>query len=184
MAWRASRLDMKYHETKLAGVFEVRIEPQYDERGFFARTWCQNEFEARGLNSRLVQCSISFNTRKGTLRGMHYQVEPYAETKLVRCTRGAIYDVILDLRVKSPTFKDWIAVVLSAETRNMVYVPEGCAHGFLTLEDESEVFYEMSEFYNAESARGVRWDDPAFRIAWPGKVEVISERDRTYPNFE
>jgi len=184
VAWRASRLDMKYHETKLAGVFEVRIEPQYDERGFFARTWCQNEFEARGLNSRLVQCSISFNTRKGTLRGMHYQVEPYAETKLVRCTRGAIYDVILDLRVKSPTFKDWIAVVLSAETRNMVYVPEGCAHGFLTLEDESEVFYEMSEFYNAESARGVRWDDPAFRIAWPGKVEVISERDRTYPNFE
>jgi dTDP-4-dehydrorhamnose 3,5-epimerase len=184
VAWRASRLDMKYHETKLAGVFEVRIEPQYDERGFFARTWCQNEFEARGLNSRLVQCSISLNTRKGTLRGMHYQVEPYAETKLVRCTRGAIYDVILDLRVKSPTFKDWIAVVLSAETRNMVYVPEGCAHGFLTLEDESEVFYEMSEFYNAESARGVRWDDPAFRIAWPGKVEVISERDRTYPNFE
>jgi dTDP-4-dehydrorhamnose 3,5-epimerase len=175
---------MKYLETKLEGVWEVRIEPQVDERGFFARTWCQNEFQARGLNPRLVQSSISFNTRKGTLRGMHYQIEPHAETKSVRCTRGAIYDVILDLRVKSATFKDWIAVVLSAETRNMVYVPEGCAHGFLTLEDESEVFYAMSEFYDAESARGVRWDDPAFRITWPRNVEVISERDRTYPDFE
>jgi dTDP-4-dehydrorhamnose 3,5-epimerase len=175
---------MKYLETKLGGVFEVRIEPQHDERGFFARTWCQNEFEARGLNSRLVQSSISFNKRKGTLRGMHRQVEPHAETKLVRCTRGAIYDVILDLRVKSPTFKEWIAVVLSAETRNMVYVPEGCAHGFLTLEDASEVCYDMSEFHHPESARGIRWDDPAFQIDWPGTVEVISERDRTYPNFE
>jgi dTDP-4-dehydrorhamnose 3,5-epimerase len=175
---------MKYLETKLGGVLEVRIEPQHDERGFFARTWCQNEFEDRGLNSRLVQSSISFNKRKGTLRGIHRQVEPHAETKLVRCTRGAIYDVILDLRVKSPTFKEWIAVVLSAETRNMVYVPEGCAHGFLTLEDASEVCYEMSEFHHPESARGIRWDDPAFRIDWPGTVEVISERDRTYPNFE
>jgi dTDP-4-dehydrorhamnose 3,5-epimerase len=175
---------MKYRETKLAGVFEVHIEPQYDARGFFARTWCQNEFAARGLNSRLVQSSISFNTRKGTLRGMHHQVAPYAETKVVRCTRGAIYDVVLDLRPQSPSFKDWIAVVLTAESRNMIYVPEGCAHGFLTLEDDSEVFYEISEFYNAESARGVRWDDPNFRITWPEKVEVISERDRAYPTFE
>lgn len=174
---------MKFLETKLPGVFEICVEPQPDERGFFARTWCQNEFEARGLNSRLVQCSISFNTRKGTLRGIHYQVEPYAEAKLVRCTRGAIYDVVLDLRVESPTFKDWIAVVLSAEARNMVYVPEGCGHGFLTLQDQSEVFYQMSEFYNVEAARGVRWNDPEFRIAWPEKVEVISERDRTYPAF-
>jgi dTDP-4-dehydrorhamnose 3,5-epimerase len=130
-----------------------------------------------------VQCSISFNARKGTLRGLHYQAVPHAETKLVRCTKGAIYDVVVDLRPRSPTFREWTAVELTAEKRNMVYVPEGCAHGFLTLEDESEVFYQMSEFYDAESARGVRWDDPAFQIAWPGKVEVISERDRTYPNI-
>lgn len=175
---------MTFHETKIPGVFEIHLERKSDERGFFARTWCQEEFKAHGLNPRLVQCSVSFNRRKGTLRGMHYQVAPYAESKLVRCTRGAIHDVVLDLRSDSPTFKGWVAVVLTSETRNMVYVPEGCAHGFLTLEDEAEVSYQMSEFYNAESARGVRWDDPAFRIAWPGSVEVISERDRTYPNFE
>lgn len=176
-------LDMKFLETKLAGVFEVCVEPQSDDRGFFARTWCKDEFEARGLNPRLAQCSISVNTRKGTLRGIHYQGEPYAEAKLIRCTRGAIYDVVLDLRVKSPTFKEWIALFLTAEARNMVYVPEGCGHGFLTLQDGSEVFYQMSAFYNPESARGVRWDDPEFQIAWPEKVEVISERDRAYPNF-
>jgi dTDP-4-dehydrorhamnose 3,5-epimerase len=175
---------MRFHKTKLSGVFEIHIDRKPDERGFFARTWCQKEFEAHGLNSRLVQCSVSFSAQKGTLRGIHYQVAPYAETKVVRCTGGSIYDVVVDLRVQSPTFKDWIAVVLTAESRNMVYVPEGCAHGFLTLEDESEVFYQMSEFYNAESARGVRWDDPAFQIAWPEPVEMISERDRTYPNFE
>lgn len=142
------------------------------------------EFESHGLNPKLVQCSISFNARKGTLRGMHYQAAPYAEAKLVRCSRGAIYDVILDLRPDSRTFKDWIAVKLTADKSNMVYVAEGCAHGFLTLEEESEVTYQMSEFYNAESARGVRWNDPAFQIQWPGRVEVISERDRTYPDFK
>ena len=131
-----------------------------------------------------MQCSISFNSRKGTLRGIHYQVPPHAEAKVVRCTRGAIYDVVVDLRPDSPTYRKWSAVVLTAEKRNMVYVPEGCAHGFLTLKDESEVFYQMSEFYNPESARGVRWDDPAFNIMWPEKVAVISERDRTYPDFE
>jgi dTDP-4-dehydrorhamnose 3,5-epimerase len=115
---------------------------------------------------------------------MHYQAPPFAETKLVRCSRGAIFDVVLDLRPQSPTFKEWIAVVLTSDKRNMVYVPEGCAHGFLTLDDDVEVFYQMSEFYHPEAARGVRWDDPAFRIAWPEKVEVISERDRTYPDFE
>jgi dTDP-4-dehydrorhamnose 3,5-epimerase len=175
---------MTFHETKIAGVFEIRLEPKPDERGFFARSWCREEFEDHGLNPKLVQCSISYNTRKGTLRGIHYQAAPYPETKVVRCTRGAIYDVVLDLRPQSPTFRDWIAVVLTAENRNMVYVPEGCAHGFLTLKDESEVLYQISEFYDAESARGVRWDDPTFQIAWPDKVEVISERDRTYPNFE
>ena len=175
---------MIFHQTKLPGVYEIRAELLSDERGFFARTWCQKEFEEHGLNPKLVQCNVSFNTKKGTLRGMHYQAAPYAETKIVRCTRGAIYDVVLDLRPQSPTFKEWIAIVLTAEKRNMAYVPEGCAHGFLTLEDQTEVFYQMSEFYRPESARGVRWDDPAFQIVWPGKVEVISERDRTYPNFE
>jgi dTDP-4-dehydrorhamnose 3,5-epimerase len=175
---------MTFHETKLPGVFEIRIEPMADERGFFARSWCQKEFEAHGLNPSLVQCDISVSKRKGTLRGVHYQVAPYPETKLVRCTRGAIYDVIVDLRPESPTFKQWVAIVLTADKRNMAYVPTSCAHAFLTLEDETEVFYQMSEFYNAESARGVRWDDPAFRIEWPAKVEVISERDGAYPNFE
>ena len=175
---------MKFCETKIPGVFEIRPEPVSDERGFFARTWCQKEFEAHKLNPRLVQCSISFNKRKGTLRGMHYQAGEHAETRLVRCTKGSICDMALDLRPQSSAFRNWVAVVLSAQERNMLYVPEGCAHGFLTLEDETEVFYQMSQFYNPESARGVRWDDPAFQIPWPGKVEVISERDRSYPNFE
>lgn len=175
---------MNFQQTKLPGVFEVELERKIDERGFFARSWCQREFEEHGLIPRLVQCSVSFNERKGTLRGIHYQSAPYWETKIVRCTQGAIYDVVVDLRPQSRTFKDWIAVVLNAEKRNMVYVPEGCAHGFLTLEDQTEVFYQTSEFYNAELSRGVRWDDPAFQIAWPGEVEVISDRDRTHPNFE
>jgi dTDP-4-dehydrorhamnose 3,5-epimerase len=175
---------MKYHETKLPGVFEISIEPMADERGFFARSWCEKEFEAHGLNPALVQCNISVNKRKGTLRGVHYQVAPHSETKLVRCTRGAIFDVIVDLRSDSPTFKRWVGIVLTAEKRNMAYVPEGCAHGFLTLGDDTEVFYQMSQFYNTEAARGVRWNDPAFAIDWPAKVEVISERDGAYPNFE
>ncbi len=173
-----------FQETKLRGAFEIRLEPKADERGFFARSWCQREFESHGLNSRLVQCNISFNTRKGTLRGMHYQEPPFAEAKLVRCTRGSVYDVLIDLRRESPTFKDWVAVVLTADQRNMIYAPEGYAHGFLTLEDDTEVFYQMSDFYNVESARGLRWNDPTFHITWPGSVEVISERDRTYPNFQ
>ena len=178
-----AKLEMIFHETKLARVFEIALEFNSDERGFFARSWCQKEFERHGLNPKVVQCNVSFNARRGTLRGIHYQDAPYPEAKLVRCTKGSIYDVVVDLRPESTTFKDWIAVVLTAERRNMVYVPEGCAHGFLTLEDETEVFYQMSEFYHAELSRGVRFDDPAFQIAWPDKVEVISERDRTYPNF-
>jgi len=175
---------MKFCETKLLGAFEIHLEPTPDARGFFARTWCQKEFEDHGLNPTVVQCNLSFNTRKGTLRGMHYQAAPHAEAKLVRCTRGSIYDVLVDLRLGSPTFKAWVAIVLTAEKRNMVYVPEGLAHGFLTLEDNTEVFYQMSQFYYAESARGVRWNDPAFRIFWPEKVEVISQRDQSQPNFE
>jgi dTDP-4-dehydrorhamnose 3,5-epimerase len=175
---------MIFHATPIAGVFEICPDLKLDERGGFARTWCTTEFADAGLNSRLVQCSISFNTRKGTLRGVHYQAEPYPETKLVRCTQGKIYDVVLDLRAQSATFKKWVAVVLTASGRNMMYVPEGCAHGFLTLEQDAEVFYQMSEFYHPDMARGVRWDDPAFQIAWPAAVEVISERDRAYPDFK
>jgi len=174
---------MIFKETKLAGVVEVDLDPRSDERGFFARSWCEGEFGAHGLNSRLAQCNVSFNTKKGTLRGMHYQDDPYPEAKLVRCTQGAIYDVAVDLRPQSATFKQWFGVVLSAENRHMLYIPEGCAHGFLTLTDASEVFYQMSEFYHPETARGVRFDDPAFRVSWPEKIEIISERDRTYPDF-
>lgn len=174
---------MTFHETKLHGAFEIRMEPVRDERGFFARSWCQTEFKAHGLDPAVVQCNISLSGRKGTLRGMHYQLAPYAEAKLVRCTHGAVYDVIVDLRPESPTFKQWISIVLTAEKRNMAYVPENCAHGFLTLEDETEVSYQMSQFYSAESARGVRWDDPTFQITWPGEISVISERDKTYPDF-
>jgi dTDP-4-dehydrorhamnose 3,5-epimerase len=174
---------MKFHKAKIAGVFEVCLEPRTDDRGFFARAWCQKEFAAQGLNSTVVQCNISRNARKGTLRGMHYQAHPFSETKVVRCTRGAVYDVVLDLRPKSKTFKQWVSVVLTEESGNMVYIPDGCAHGFLSLKDGSDVFYQMSEFYNPEAARGVRWNDDAFGIVWPEKVEVISERDRTYPDF-
>jgi dTDP-4-dehydrorhamnose 3,5-epimerase len=174
---------MRFSQTKVNGAYEIEIEPVEDERGFFARTWCEEEFRRQGLNPRLVQCSISFNPKKSTLRGMHYQLAPHAESKLVRCTQGSIYDVILDLRPNSTTFCHWTAVVLTAATRNMAYIPEGCAHGFLTLEHNCEVFYQMSESYHADSARGVRWSDPAFQIQWPAPVQVISDRDRTYPEF-
>jgi dTDP-4-dehydrorhamnose 3,5-epimerase len=175
---------MMFRESKLRGVFEIEIERHVDERGFFARTWCKKEFEEHGLDSRVAQSSISFNARRGTLRGVHYQAAPNAETKIVRCTQGSVYDVVLDLRADSPTFKEWISVILSAEQRNMIYIPEGCAHGFLTLADNTEVLYQMTEFFAPESARGVRWNDPAFGIVWPEKVEVISERDRMYPDFK
>ena len=174
---------MIFHETKLPGVFEIHLEPKGDERGFFARSWCQHEFEEYGLNPVAVQCNVSFNERKGTLRGLHYQAEPHPETKLVRCTQGAIYDVVVDLRPSSATFKKWIGVILTAADRNMVYVPEGFAHGFLTLDDRTEIFYQMSEFYHPELSRGVRWNDRAFGIEWPSPPEVITERDQTYPDF-
>ena len=174
---------MIFTETKLRGAFLIELEKHADERGFFARTFCQEAFEAHGLNSRVVQCNVSFNRRKGTLRGMHFQIAPFAEAKLVRCTSGSIHDVIIDLRPVSPTFKQHFAVELSAENRKMLYIPEKFAHGFITLEDKTEVFYQMSEFYSQESARGFRWNDPFFAIRLPLEVAVISERDRDYPDF-
>jgi dTDP-4-dehydrorhamnose 3,5-epimerase len=167
----------------VAGAYEIDIEPQEDHRGFFARTWCQREFEAHGLESRIVQCSISFNKHRGTLRGMHYQSPPCEEVKLVRCIRGSIYDVIIDLRPDSPTFKRHHAVELSAANRKALYVPRGCAHGFQTLEHDSEVFYQMSEFYMPGHSTGVRWDDPAFGIQWPIPNPIMLDRDRRYADF-
>jgi len=174
---------MTFRETKLKGVFEIGIEPRCDDRGFFARSWCRSEFEKHGLNTQIVQCNISYNSRKSTLRGMHYQLAPKTEAKLVRCTRGSIFDVALDLRPGSATFLEWTAAVLTAAGHEMLHIPEGCGHGFLTLENDTEVLYQMSEFYSPESSRGVRWNDPAFGIRWPAEVSVISDRDRQYPNF-
>jgi len=154
-----------------------------DQRGFFARTYCEREFESHGLKSRYVQCSVSFNRYKGTLRGMHFQVAPHEETKLIRCTRGSIYDVIVDLRPASATFKQYVGLVLSAANGRMLYVPEGFAHGFQTLEDNTEVFYQMSQFYAPEHGRGVRWNDPAFGIEWPADERIILDRDQAYPDF-
>ena len=174
---------MLFTETKLKGAFIIEPERLVDERGFFARTWCHREFAARGLNPRLVQMSIVFSKKKGTLRGMHYQVAPYEEVKIARCTRGAIYDVIIDLRPESPTFKESVGVILSAENRTMLYVPERFAQGYQTLEDDTEVLYQMSEFYVPECARGVRWNDSAFAIEWPPAERIIVERDQNYPDF-
>lgn len=174
---------MIFEETDLPGAYVVNAEPYRDERGFFARTWCRREFEEHGLNPRLVQCNISFNGKRGTLRGMHYQKAPYEEAKLVRCTMGAICDIIVDLRPDSPAYRRHFAVTLSAENRKMLYIPEKFAHGFITLADNTEVFYQMSEFYSQESARGFRWNDPFFDIRLPLDVAVISERDRSYPDF-
>jgi dTDP-4-dehydrorhamnose 3,5-epimerase len=172
-----------FAETDLPGAFMIELEKQEDERGFFARSWCEREFREHDLNPRIVQCNISFNKQMGTLRGMHYQVEPAAEAKFVRCTQGAIYDVIIDLRRESATFKRHLGVVLTAENYKMLYVPAGFAHGFQSLEDSSEVFYQMSEFYAPQCARGVRWNDPAFGIQWPIRDPIMLERDRNYPDF-
>ena len=174
---------MIFTETKLQGAFILELDKREDDRGFFARSWCQKEFQAHHLNPRIVQCNISFNRVKGTLRGMHYQAAPLAEAKLVRCTAGALYDVIIDLRPDSPTYKQHVSEVLSAANYKMMYVPEGFAHGFQTLEDNTEIFYQMSEFYSAEHARGVRYNDPAFGINWMIGNPVIVDRDRNYPDF-
>jgi dTDP-4-dehydrorhamnose 3,5-epimerase len=169
--------------TALQGAFVIDLERVEDERGFFARSFCRREFEAHGLNPNLVQCNISYNRRSGTLRGMHYQAAPHPECKLVRCTRGSIYDVLVDIRPGYSTLGRWVGYELSAENRRMLYIPEGIAHGFVTLQDDTEVFYQMSDFYFPELQRGVRWNDPAFAIAWPVHPEVISDKDAGYPDF-
>lgn len=174
---------MTFAPTPLAGVFVVELDPRADDRGFFARSFCREEFAAHGLRTDVAQCNVSHNRRRGTLRGMHFQVAPSTEAKLVRCTRGAIYDVALDLRPGSATYRQWMAAELGADpgNRRMLYIPEGCAHGFQTLEDDSEVSYVMFGAYAPEHARGARWDDPAFGIAWPIATPIVSERDRSFP---
>lgn len=172
---------MKFTATPLTGAWVIQPEPFHDGRGFFARTWCAREFADRGLKTSVAQRSISFNERRGTLRGMHYQVAPHEETKLIRCLRGAVYDVIIDLRPESPTFREHFAVELTEENLLALYVPERFAHGYQTLEDESEVEYQMTEFHHPDAARGVRWDDPAFGIDWPIADPIIKERDASYP---
>ena len=174
---------MIFTEIQLNGAFLIDLQRFEDERGFFARSWCKREFDQQGLRSEFVQCNISFNRKRATLRGMHYQSAPYEEIKLVRCTRGAIYDVIIDLRPVSQTFRKWFSIELTDDNRKMLYIPEGFAHGFLTLEDNTEVFYQMSEFYAPGHAMGVRWNDPAFNITWPIDVKVISDKDNRFPNY-
>lgn len=174
---------MIFKETRLKGAYIIEPERLEDERGFFARSFCQKEFQDHGLNANIVQCNISYNKKKGTLRGMHYQIAPYQEAKLVSCISGSIYDVIIDLRPNSSTYCQWFALELSSENYKILYIPERFAHGFLTLEDNTLVFYQMSEFYHPECARGVRWDDPAFRIEWPLNPKIISKKELSYVDF-
>jgi dTDP-4-dehydrorhamnose 3,5-epimerase len=175
---------MIFKPTKLANAFVVEIETIEDDRGFFARTFCRKEFEQHQLNASMVQCNLSYNKRQGTLRGMHFQKKPYAEAKFVRCIAGAIYDVIIDLRPDSETYTQWIGVELSSDNRRMLYVPEGFAHGYQSLTDQSEVFYQVSQYYTPSADAGVRWDDPIFGIKWPAaETRIISEKDRNWPDF-
>jgi dTDP-4-dehydrorhamnose 3,5-epimerase len=175
---------MRFIETRLSGAFIVEPEPRRDERGYFERVWCANELAARGLNGAFVQCNGSGSVARGTLRGLHYQRPPYMEVKLIRCIRGAVFDVVVDLRRESPSYLAWFGVELTADQRNMVYVPEGCAHGYLTLEDQSEVMYPVSQFYHPDAEQGVRWDDPRFGIIWPdGGPTIVSEKDQRWPDF-
>jgi len=174
---------MIFQKTPLAGAFIIDIEKQEDERGFFARVFCQNEFKNHDLESAVAQCSISSNPVKGTLRGMHFQAEPYQETKIVRCVQGSIHDVIVDIRPESPTYAQHFAVVLTSNAHNALYIPKGFAHGFLTLEPHTCVFYQMGQAYVPGYERGFRWNDPYFGVAWHDKVVVISERDATFPDY-
>lgn len=175
---------MIFTETKLNGVYIIEPERLEDKRGFFARIWCQKEFEAHNLNYRLLQANISFSKKKGTIRGMHYQVAPYEEIKLVRCTSGAIFDVVIDLRPDSPTYKQWLGVELTSDNHKMLYVPEGFVHGYQTLMDNTEVFYPTSQFYTPNSERGILWNDPAFNIEWQ-KCDnlIISDKDKSWAYY-
>ena len=175
---------MIFHETKLKGAYIIELEKRSDDRGFFARTFCRKEFDELGLTSDIVQTNISFSRMKGTLRGMHYQRPPHQETKLIRCTKGALYDVIIDLRRDSPTYKQWLGVELSAQNYKMLFIPRDFAHGFLTLEPDTEVVYEVSEFYTPQAECGLRWNDPAFGIVWPRDVNKISEKDADWPDYD
>jgi dTDP-4-dehydrorhamnose 3,5-epimerase len=175
---------MIFLETPMKGAYVIELQKHEDERGFFARSWCSEEFSSKGLDTRLVQCNVSFNKKKGTLRGLHYQLPPHAETKLVRCTRGALYDVIVDLRSDSPTFLKWFGVELTSENHRMLYIPQRFAHGFQTLEDGTEIFYQMSDFYEPKAARGLRWNDPRLEIAWPDSNCTMSEKDRGYIDLD
>lgn len=174
---------MKFTETPLRGAYLVEIEKLTDHRGFFARSWCQNEFAGHGLTPHVAQANVSFNNTKGTLRGMHYQLPPYGESKLIRCTRGALYDVIIDLRPDSETYMRWFGAELTADNYRMLYVPEQFAHGFQTLEDNTEAVYQVSQFYTPGAEQGIRWSDPTFNIYWPLEVRVISEKDSRWPEF-
>jgi dTDP-4-dehydrorhamnose 3,5-epimerase len=176
-------LPMIFTKLSLQGAYLIQIQRHEDERGFFARSWCQREFSEHELNPRLVQCNLSYNKKLGTLRGMHYQDAPFQEAKVVSCISGAIYDVIIDIRPGSPTFGEHLGIKIDAQTHDMLYVPEGFAHGFLTLSDETQVFYQMSEFYAPDYSRGFRWNDPAFKVRWPAEVRVISARDASYPDY-
>ena len=176
---------MIFQETELKGAFLIEMEPIGDNRGFFARAWCEREFEEHGLITHFVQANITFSPQRGTLRGMHYQIAPHEEVKLVRCTRGATYDVIIDLRPESPTYGQWLGSELTADNRKMVYIPAGFAHGYQILVDGSEVFYQVGQFYAPGYERGIRWDDPAFGIEWPidGPL-VLSQKDKNWPDYE
>ena len=172
---------MQFEQTTLKDAWLIALDPARDYRGYFARTFSVDEFAAQGLEANFPQHSISFNARSGTVRGMHFQNKPHQEAKLVRCTQGAIYDVAIDLRSDSPTRYQWVGAELTSDNHRMLYIPEGFAHGYQTLADSTEIFYQMSEFYHPESTGGVRWNDPAFDLTWPLAVTVIAERDATYP---
>ena len=174
---------MIFNKNRLKDVFTIELDKKEDHRGFFARSWDVNIFKENGLNPKIVQCNISYTKIKGTIRGMHYQKNPYDETKLIRCTKGKIFDVIIDLRKNSSTYKKWESFELSSENFKMLYVPEGFAHGFQSLENDTEIFYQVSQFYSPESERGVRWNDPQFNIKWPIDVTEVSEKDNAITNF-
>ena len=174
---------MIFNETPIAGAYVIDVERREDDRGFFARTFCEDEMRAHGLNPRVVQCNVSWNRKRGTLRGMHYQAAPHEETKIVRCPRGAIWDVIADLRPESKTYRQWTAVELTGDNARALYIPHGVAHGFITLTDDAEVHYLMGEAFVPDASRGIAWNDPAFGIEWPMEPVVISERDRGYPRW-